>query len=74
MTKTDLPYQTAGGLRPAGNPSPAIDDFKNCGGDVWFCFRRNFFKKLSSGPKTTASLERRATQFSTIYAKNQALN
>jgi hypothetical protein len=44
MTKTNLPYKTAGNLRPAGNPSPAIDDFKNYVGDVWFCFRHNFFK------------------------------
>jgi hypothetical protein len=44
MTKTDLPYNTAGDLRPAGDPSPAIDDLKNCGGDVRFCFRHNFFK------------------------------
>jgi hypothetical protein len=44
MAKTDLPYRTAGGLRPAGDQSPTIDDFKNCGGDVWFCFRRKFFK------------------------------
>jgi hypothetical protein len=29
MTKTDLPHKTAGDLRPAGDPSPAIDDFKN---------------------------------------------
>jgi hypothetical protein len=35
---------TAGGLRPAGDPSPAIDDFKNCAGDVWFCFCHNFIK------------------------------
>jgi hypothetical protein len=47
MAKIDLPYITAGGLRSAGDPSPAIDDFKNCVGDVWFCFRHNFFKKLS---------------------------
>ena len=51
FTKTDLPYITAGDLRFAGDPSPAIDDFKNYVGDVWFCFRHNFFKKLSPGPK-----------------------
>ena len=28
MTKTDLPYITASDLRPAGDPSPAIDDFQ----------------------------------------------
>ena len=28
MTKTDLSYNTAGDLRSAGDPSPAIDDFK----------------------------------------------
>ena len=44
MTKTDLSYITAGHLRPAGDPSPAIDDFKNYAGDVWFCFRHNVFK------------------------------
>ena len=43
MAKTDLPYKTAGDLRSAGDPSPAIDDFKNYAGDAWFCFRRNFF-------------------------------
>ena len=32
----------AGELRSAGDPSPAIDDFKNYVGDVWFCFRHNF--------------------------------
>ena len=45
MTKTDLSYKTGGDLRSAGDPSPAIDDFKNYAGDVWFCFRHNFFKK-----------------------------
>ena len=44
MKKTDLPYVTAGDLRSAGDPSPAIDDFKNYAGDVWFCFRHNFFR------------------------------
>jgi hypothetical protein len=60
MTKTDLPYSTstavmtAGDLRPAaGDPSPTIDDFKNCGGHVRFCFRHNVFKKLSPGPKNS---------------------
>ena len=71
MTKTDLSYKPAGGLQSAGDPSPAIDDFKNYTCDVWFCFRRNFFKKLSPGPKT--SLERCGTRFFTICAKNQAL-
>ena len=42
--KTDLPYSTAGNLRPTGDPSPAIDDSKNYMGDVWFCFHHNFFK------------------------------
>ena len=28
MTKTGLPYKTAGDLRPAGDPSHAIDDSK----------------------------------------------
>jgi hypothetical protein len=44
MTKTDLPYKTAGDLRSAGDPSPTIDDFKNYAGDVWFYFRHNFSK------------------------------
>ena len=44
MTKTDLPYNTVGDLRSAGDPSPAIDDFKNYASDVWFCFRHDFFK------------------------------
>ena len=44
MTKTDLPYITAGDLRPAGDPSPAIDVIKNYAVDVWFCFRHNFSK------------------------------
>jgi hypothetical protein len=60
-----------GDLRPAGDPAPAIDDSKNYMGDVWFCFRHNFFKKLSTWLKT--SLERCATRISTICAKNQAL-
>jgi hypothetical protein len=67
-----LPYITAGDLRPAGDPTPAIDDFKNYTGEIWFSFGHNFFKKLSPGPKH--SLERRGTRFSTIYAKNQGLN
>ena len=44
MTKTDLSYKPAGDLRSAGDPSPAIDDFKNYAGDVCFCFRHNVFK------------------------------
>ena len=44
MTKTDLSYKPAGDLRSVGDPSPAIDDFKNYVGDVCFCFRHNFFK------------------------------
>ena len=44
MTKTDLSYKTGGDLRSAGDPSSAIDDFKKCVADVWFCFRHNFFK------------------------------
>jgi hypothetical protein len=72
MTKTDLPYSTAGDLRPTGDPSPAINDFKNSAGEVVFCFRHNISKKLSPGPKN--SLGRRATRISTICATNQALN
>ena len=59
MTKTDLSYKSAGDLRSAGDPSPAIDDFKNYTSDVWFCFRHNFIKNYPPGLKT--SLERRAT-------------
>ena len=44
MTKTDVSYLIANDLRLAGDPSPAIDDFKNYMGDVWVCFRHNFFK------------------------------
>ena len=36
MTKTDLSYKSAGDLRSAGDPSPAIDDFKNYMADAWF--------------------------------------
>ena len=40
MKKTDLSYKTAGDLRSAGDPSPAIDDFKNYLADAWsdFCY------------------------------------
>ena len=34
MTKTDLPYKTAGDLRSAGDPSHAIDDIKNYAEEV----------------------------------------
>jgi hypothetical protein len=51
MTKTDLSYKTAGDLRSAGDPSPTIDDFKIYAGDVWFCFRHNFFKNYLRGLK-----------------------
>jgi hypothetical protein len=43
---TDLPYITAGDLRPAGDPSPAIDDFKNYAGDEWFGFCHTFSKSI----------------------------
>ena len=42
MTKTDLSYKPAGDLRSAGDPSPAIDDFKNYAADAWFF--KFFFK------------------------------
>ena len=45
-----LPYITAGDLRPAGDPTPAIDYFKNYVGDVWFGFGHNFLEKISPGP------------------------
>ena len=73
MTKTDLSYKPGGDLRSAGDPSPGIDDFKNYMGDVWFCFRHNFFKFYLQDLKIV-QLERRATRFSKICAKNQALN
>ena len=74
MTKTDLSYayKPAGDLRSAGDPSPAIDDFKNYAVDVCFRFRHNFSKKIS--PALKNGLERCATRSSTICAKNQALN
>ena len=71
MTKTDLPYKTAGGLRPAGDPSPAIDDFKNYAGDVWTCFLNNFFKNYLQDLKI---VQNDATLYCTICAENQALN
>ena len=52
MTKTDLPYKTVGELGPAGDPSPAIDDFKNYMDDDWFRFRHNFFKNYFQNLKT----------------------
>ena len=72
MTKTNLSYKTAGDLRSAGDPSPAIDDLKNYMGDVWFCFRHKYFKNLS--PVLKNGLERCATLIATICAKHQALN
>jgi hypothetical protein len=51
MMKTDLSYKTAGDLRSAGDPSPAINDFINYVGDVWFRFRHNFFKNYPGGLK-----------------------
>ena len=62
MTKTDLSYEPAGDLRSAGDPSPAIDDFKNYAGDIWFCFHHDFFKKLS--PELKTSLEKDAPRVS----------
>jgi hypothetical protein len=52
MAKTDQSYITAGHLRPADDPSPAIDDFKTYAGDVWFCFRHNVFKNYPQDLKT----------------------
>lgn len=40
-------YNTAGDLQPAGDPSLAIDDFKNSVSEMWLCFRH-----------TSTSLER----------------
>ena len=59
MTKTDLSYKSAGDLQSAGDPSPAIDDFKNYAGDAWFLFSSYLFQKLSPGLKT--SPEKRVT-------------
>ena len=77
MTKTYLSYINAGDLRPAGDPSRAIDDSKNYMGDVYVCFSSyNFFKKLDPSPGPKNSLERPVTQFATctICAKNKTLN
>ena len=73
MTKTDLSYKTAGDLRSAGDPSPAIDDFKNYAGDAWFCFRHNYFKNYPHAVLKNG-LESCATRSATISTKNQALN
>ena len=53
MRKTDLSYKTAGDLRSAGDPSPAIDDLKNYAGDVCFCFRHNFLKNYPQWSRKT---------------------
>jgi hypothetical protein len=45
MPKTDLPYKTAGDLRPAGDQSPAIGDFKIMRAMSSFVFVIIFFKK-----------------------------
>jgi hypothetical protein len=50
MAKTVLSYKPAGGLRSAGDPSPAIDDLKNYVGVAWFCFLHNFLKKNYPSP------------------------
>jgi hypothetical protein len=65
---------TAGDLRPAGDPTPTIDDFKNSAGDVWFCSRRNFFEIHPQDLKIVYIVEKHATHFSTICSKNPALN
>jgi hypothetical protein len=74
MTKTDLPYNTAGDLRPAGDPAPARDDSTNYMGDVLLCFCHYFFKNYPQDLKCKNSPERHASRFSNICAKNQALN
>ena len=69
MTKTDLSYKTAGDLRSAGDPSPAIDDFKNYAADVWFCFRHNFFENYPQDIKIVSKDTSRDSQQSTSKLK-----
>ena len=68
VTKTDLSYRPVGDLRSAGDPSAAIDYFRNsvsCGRHVvYFVFVTTFSKII---PRTIL------TQFSKVYAKNQTL-
>ena len=72
MTKTVLPYITAGDLRSAGDPSPARS---GCTHELSLqpdlVFVITFQKQFSPGPKN--GLERRPPRFSTICAKNQVL-
>ena len=48
MTKTDMPHKIAGNLRPAGDPSPAIDDFKimQATSGFVFVFFENYLQDL----------------------------
>ena len=63
--KEFLKSSMAGDGSPAGRRSPAVMYGRSA-------FVITFFQKLSPGSKN--SLDRRATRFSTICAKNQALN
>jgi hypothetical protein len=64
MTKTDLPYITAGDLRPAGDLSPVIDDFKSYAATSGLVFLITFSKKLSPGPKNSLA---RKTRHAILY-------
>jgi hypothetical protein len=63
-------------MRPACDPSPAIDDSKNYPGDVWTytCFCHNFSDNYPQAIKNNLFLEKHATRLFTICPKNQALN
>ena len=77
MTKTDMPYITAGDLRTkscaaarvAAHADPAV--YTRTLAPTGSGFRHNFSKELSPGPKN--GLERRPLRFSTICTKNQVL-
>ena len=77
MTKTDLPYITAGDLRTkscaaaraAAHADPAV--YTRTLAPTGSGFRHNFFEKLSPGLKNGP--ERRPLRFSTISTKNHLL-
>ena len=49
ITKTDVPYSTVGDLRPADDPSTAIDDFKKFCGRSVVLFSSQLFKNYLVG-------------------------
>ena len=70
MTKTDLPYDTAGEILRSEIPPPDQGVHTRGRSDrIWFSSK--LFEKLSAGPKN--DLERRPLRFSTICTKNQVL-